>query len=270
MAAQCPRCGTNLKDDYGMTQCPGCSVFAFVDMDGNAQINSPDAPEEAASESIIDATVESYADTPTDFAANFSTDSMMPAMDPAGIETTAVNADLPSSYAEEISGISGISGVPENQISDFQMENPADSFESMEAPEAEQPLDFQMGIVDEAAPEPPSDGFSEALPDFGPADDPLGLNGFANSEISSGKDGPFLFRILILGIDSKEIRESIREALEDSRFGWDPDQILSKLDKGKLVIEDLAPVKATIIIHRIRRLPVKIRWEQYAISQIEP
>ncbi|HVK60208.1 MAG TPA: zinc ribbon domain-containing protein [Bdellovibrionales bacterium] len=213
MAAQCPQCGTSLKDDYGMTQCPGCGVFAFVDMDGNAIISSPE-PE-------------------------------------------------PSVVIESESPL---------------FEDPNDSFESLEAPEPEfAPIEFQMGISAEEdlpvdiAPSQPSISIVEGtavepLPDLGPADDPLGLSDFANSEISSGQNGPLLFRILISGIDTKEIRESIREALEDSRFGWDPDGLLARLDKGNLVIENLAPVKATIIIHRIKRLPVKIRWEQYAIT----
>jgi predicted nucleic acid-binding Zn-ribbon protein len=225
MPSQCPQCGAALKDDYGMTQCPGCGVFAFVDMDGNAVINKAG-----------DSDTESDSDSDKE---NLDLDAAVPA--------------------------------------------PGISFENPVAEPAYEPIDFQMGIVDDQAPEaapdlaPPPTYSEEAMqiapdlsPDLGPADDPLGLSDFANSEISSGKDGPYLFRILILGIDTKELRESIREALEDSRFGWDPDAILGRIDKGKLTIENLAPIKATIVIQRLRHLPVKIRWEQYAISQIEP
>jgi uncharacterized Zn finger protein (UPF0148 family) len=223
MSAQCPRCGTALKDDYGMTQCPNCSVFAFVDMDGKATINTLEEDEPAA-------------------------------------EFGAPEIEIESLDGESIQ-------EPLSEIKEETAINPPDEF---------LPVEFQIPGMEEALPdlaEPPSLAEVEAveiLPDLGPDDDPLGISDFANSEVSSGKFGPFLFKILILGIDTKEIRESIREALEDSRFGWDPDQVLSRLDKGRLTIENLAPVKATIIIHRLRHLPVKIRWEQYAISQIEP
>ena len=111
-------------------------------------------------------------------------------------------------------------------------------------------------------------GSSDPAPQaFGPASDPLNLNEFANSEVSSAKDGPLLFRILISGIDTKEIRESIREVLQDSRFAWDSNEIFSKVSKGHLAINDLSPVKASILVTRIKRLPVQIRWEQYAITQ---
>jgi hypothetical protein len=106
--------------------------------------------------------------------------------------------------------------------------------------------------------------------DLGPADDPLGLARFAKSEISQANDGTLVFRVLISGIDTKELRDSLREVLEDSRFVWDPGAILAKLSKGTLTIENLSPVKAMILVNQIKRLPVKIRWEQNAISQIDP
>ena len=43
--AACPRCGTTLKDEYGMSQCPGCGAFSFVDLDGNANIQAEEQPE---------------------------------------------------------------------------------------------------------------------------------------------------------------------------------------------------------------------------------
>jgi hypothetical protein len=97
--------------------------------------------------------------------------------------------------------------------------------------------------------------------------DPLGLQAYSNSEISSGQSGPILFRILISGIDTKEIRESLREALQDSRFAWDERLILSSISKGELAIENVSPVKASIVVNRIKHLPIKIRWEQNAIAQ---
>ena len=99
--------------------------------------------------------------------------------------------------------------------------------------------------------------------------DPLGLNAFANSELSAARDGPLLFRIVISGIDSKEMRETIREAMTDPRFAWDVGALLSRIDKGNLTIENVAPVKASVLVNRLKRLPVTIRWEQHAVSQLE-
>lgn len=103
--------------------------------------------------------------------------------------------------------------------------------------------------------------------DFGPASDPLNLNAFANSEVSSGRDGPLLFRVILQGIDTKEIREIIREVLNDDRFRLDSAAIMARVAKGNLVIDGLSPVKASILVTRIKKLPVSIRWEQYAITE---
>ena len=204
--ASCPRCGTALKEDYGMSQCPGCGAFCFIDMDGQASLQdeSTEPPPGGAA-------------APTDF------DDPIEGL----IDTSARDVSPPTTAS------------PAEPEHDF---GSNDLFEPVErAPQA-----------------------------FGPANDPLNLNEFANSEVSSAKDGPLLFRVLISGIDTKEIRESIREVLEDPRFAWDSNEIFSKVSKGHLAINDLSPVKASILITRIKRLPVQIRWEQYAITQGHP
>lgn len=223
--AVCPKCGTTLKDEYGMSQCPGCGAFSFIDLDGNASETEPSqtpAPDESL-----------------DFGAPDHFDSLTPDHPPAG------GAAAPPDFMDPIEEVLS---VPPNDSS-------TDSFEpiSMDPVEAEAPA-TNVGT-------PPS---------FGPASDPLNLNDFANSELSSAKDGPLLFRVLISGIDTKEIRESIREVLEDARFVWDAKAILSRIAKGQLTIDALSPVKASILITRIKYLPVSIRWEQYAITQGPP
>ena len=100
-------------------------------------------------------------------------------------------------------------------------------------------------------------------------EDPLGLNGYANSELSQAKDGPLLFKLSVSGIDSKEMRESIREALGDPRFGWDAAEVMSRIKLGRLTIDALSPVKATVLVNRLKRMPVRIEWEQHAITQLE-
>jgi hypothetical protein len=155
-----------------------------------------------------------------------------------------------------------------------------DAFEPLDMSPAsnddlEQDRDRELSKRETAGDAPTNSGFhagpKPAPPaDFGPASDPLNLNDFANSEISAAKDGPLLFRVLISGIDTREIRDSIREVLEDPRFAWDSNGIFSKISKGHLAINGLSPVKASILITRIKRLPVEIRWEQYAIAQGQP
>ncbi len=99
--------------------------------------------------------------------------------------------------------------------------------------------------------------------------DSINISDYANSEFSQGKNGAFVYNVSISDIDSKEIREFLREAINDTRFNWDSQTIISQIKKGELLLKNLSPVKASILINRIKRLPVKIRWEQYAITQAD-
>lgn len=99
--------------------------------------------------------------------------------------------------------------------------------------------------------------------------DPLGVTDYANSEFSQGKDGPLLFNLFIEGLDSKEIRDSLREAMNDSRFSWDSAQLLGQIRNGQLLITNVSPVQASILVNRLKRLPLSISWEQHAITTIE-
>jgi hypothetical protein len=44
---------------------------------------------------------------------------------------------------------------------------------------------------------------------------------------------------------------------------------MSRVSKGTLVIDGLSPVKATVLVNRLKRLPVLIAWEQYAVTQLD-
>ncbi len=99
-------------------------------------------------------------------------------------------------------------------------------------------------------------------------DQNLDITEYANSEISQAKDGQYLFRVWITGIDTKEVRSALREEMSDSRFQWDVEEIMASIKSGRLQISNLSPVKASILINRIKRLPLQIRWEQDEITQM--
>ena len=270
--ATCPRCGTTLKDEYGMSQCPNCGAFSFIDMDGIAVIQAEESIDVqppvggAASppdfsdpiEDLVDAKARdvSFDETEAGDFKPFDPFEQMPSME------AAPTAESPQEFAAESAGgfgseaSTGDAGTNSDFGGDFQSIEPSN-----------EPTSTGVGTTSgfNAGPKP-----MKAEPSFGPANDPLNLNDFANSELSAAKDGPLLFRVLISGIDTREIRDSIREVLQDPRFAWDSNEIFSKVSKGHLAINGLSPVKASILITRIKRLPVQIRWEQYAIAQGQP
>lgn len=93
------------------------------------------------------------------------------------------------------------------------------------------------------------------------------LSQFANSSDSGGREGPLRYNLVLSGIDTSDVREAFREAITDRKFLWDTEQILRSIRHGEVRILNVAPGKAHMLISRLRNLPVKITWEQHAITQ---
>ncbi|MBL7688358.1 MAG: hypothetical protein JNJ49_10005 [Bdellovibrionaceae bacterium] len=116
-------------------------------------------------------------------------------------------------------------------------------------------------------------GYQDSIPPVDSAqidtNDPLGLSAYANSEMSGAADGPFVVTVIVSGIDAKDLRDDIRQVLQDPRFGWDAMALIAGIKNGELRLERIAPVKATIVVNRIKHLSVSIRWEQNAITDLD-
>jgi len=112
---------------------------------------------------------------------------------------------------------------------------------------------------DEIAPEP------EPEPESKPVNpgDLSEVSDFANSDQAFG---PLSYSVIIENIDTKEIRTQLLEALGDSKFAWDPKELLKKVKLGKLTLEDLNPVKASVLVQRLQEVPVKVSWVQNVYS----
>ncbi len=134
-------------------------------------------------------------------------------------------------------------------------------------PESGMDMNAFLGYTPEQAALPSDAGSPLSQSD---PNDPLGISAYSNSELSTAKNGPLVVTLIISGIDAKDLRDEIRQALQDSRFGWDTAALMSGIKGGTLRIEQVSPVKATVIINRIKNLSVRIRWEQNAITEIEP
>ncbi len=91
---------------------------------------------------------------------------------------------------------------------------------------------------------------------------------FANSEKSNPNQGELFYSLVIQGVDSAKIREELRVALEDKAFLWDVDEIFSSMKDGVLRIEKTNPVKASILVERLKAIDVQVQWKQYHITDL--
>jgi hypothetical protein len=86
---------------------------------------------------------------------------------------------------------------------------------------------------------------------------------FANANTSSGN---LSYAVIVEGIDSSQLVHQLREAMTDSKFGWNVSELLTHIGGGRLVIKGLSPAKASVFINRIKYLPFKVSWRQDVLS----
>lgn len=280
MASQCPLCHAPVKDDFGLQECMSCGAQLLVHMDGHVEYKGADqvevideenelktvarAPEEQSFPSLPEPLYEMNEEPPP---------APQPEQEPA--------EDL---VPPQESGT--VYKMPEEEVKpppepDYFILGEADQTEMHEASEDEatmamvadgepekEPTTFDFdsppGHVEADATPPPPVYVSAPSPSSPDLSD---VAAFGNSEISGGRDGTLRYNLIIEGIDTADVREAFREAITDKKFVWDIDQILKSVRNGRVLIPNVAPTKGYILVTRLRGLPLKIRWEQYAIQQ---
>lgn len=89
------------------------------------------------------------------------------------------------------------------------------------------------------------------------------ITDYANSDVVVTS---LTYNIFLTGIDTKEIRKDIYDVLSDSRFGWNVDELMQSIEDGQLTIEKINPVKASILVNRIKYLSIQIQWSQNVLK----
>jgi uncharacterized Zn finger protein (UPF0148 family) len=74
--------------------------------------------------------------------------------------------------------------------------------------------------------------------------------------------GPMSYSVIVGKIDTKEIRIQVLDAINDPKFGWDPREVMKGIRDGVLHLNDLNPVKASVLVQKLKDLPVEINWTQ--------
>lgn len=83
---------------------------------------------------------------------------------------------------------------------------------------------------------------------------------FGNQQLPSTATGALVYDISIAGIDTSEIRESLMDSLRDKKLGLNLNEVFQSINKGELLLEQINPVKASVILARIKYLPLQIKW----------
>lgn len=232
--SNCPTCQAELTDDFGLIDCPGCGAVLFIDMNGVVSAQEANSSQGVQSE-------------PED---NFEFSTEADPLEPEPDSSFQAFEDEP----------------PDAEFSlDPDLEPQLDSIETANevATPAPSPVDSEMALESygEDAQDEPLVVAPPVLSSILPGED---LTNLANA-IDNGVDvGGLRYTLIIQGIDTSDLRKETREALLDSKFGWDADQMLKSIHAGKLEIKSISAIKAQIVIQRLKVLPLTISWEQHA------
>lgn len=264
--AQCPVCQAGVPDEFGLIECEACGAQLIVHVDGQVEHSGSAAAAEASPEES------DYVDDPGD--------------DEGGAQEYSEEP-----YSDEEAGAGAASAVDTPQVTLFEERKRQDEYEAVSAdelPAEEYPAEEFAGEEPPAEDIPPAefqadaelpafDGSEPAVPEPEPevyrppgtSDSPdlSDIAQFGNSDASSGREGALRYNLRIGGIDTSDVREALREALTDRKFMWDVDQILRAIRNGEVNIQNVSAPKAFMLISRLRSLPVRISWEQYAVHQ---
>lgn len=89
------------------------------------------------------------------------------------------------------------------------------------------------------------------------------ISEFGNTEVQlAGLN----YDLKISGIDTQETMKLFIEAIQDSKFGWDHNEIVKTIKNGSVEFLKLSPVKAYILAKRIQFLDVEKQWSQNVMS----
>jgi hypothetical protein len=70
------------------------------------------------------------------------------------------------------------------------------------------------------------------------------------------------YNVVIKGLDTKEVMQAFKDAIEDSKFAWLTQDILNQIKNGEVTLKSLNPIQAFVLATRIQFLDLEIEWSQ--------
>ena len=251
----CFNCNTKIEDDsYGLTQCPSCHTLIFIDFEGHVQ-KPPE--EDAASEQETSNDLNKPQESSSLSHAEF--DSQAEDQDKTnGASEIVKSSTEDTSFQEALS--SDLFSDEQKPQSDFDI--PQDHFDmsSQESVNASEKNDVESSQSNEGV---HHDNFDAQKSDGKDLQDVID---YANSSDSLDLGG-FYYNIVVSGIDSRTLRQSVLDALDDSRFGWKKEEMDALIKNGRLTIEKINAAKTHILISYLKFLPIKVKWDQISITK---
>ena len=90
---------------------------------------------------------------------------------------------------------------------------------------------------------------------------------FGNSDKSQARHGILYYNLMIEGIDTSEERRALMDILSNRQLMLSVEDLIKEIDDGKLLIESLNPVKASVLVSELEMSGMEVSWTQGAINE---
>lgn len=223
---QCPQC----KNDVPVTEaqfgalytCPKCVAVYFVGFDGQPEFGSMDLP-------IVETTEES-------FTSNLNTNAAedVPSID-IPVQSYESFSETPTTETVEADPVNNDFNHQFNPDFNLETFSPAESEPAVEVAKSRATGHSNFAAV------------AQEIADYGNQEEVI-------SSIN--------YDVAIKGLDTKEVMQAFKDAIEDSKFAWLTQDILNQIKNGEVRLKSLNPIQAFVLATRIQFLDLEIEWSQ--------
>lgn len=275
---QCPNCQTEhqiTEAHYGaLYTCNSCQAVYFINFEGKPEFSN-DVPE----------TINIEPSAPVTAPA---------AAAPQPISPMTDSLTMPSLETQPLQETSSFEPIPAVQDFGLAQVDPMQTMDLGTTPLESQPIAEPIPVTPEsnmvapvaepaaAAPEPEMPAVDLSNPDINPFEAMAAaettkqtakpktfsevageISNFGNTEVQlAGLN----YDLKITGIDTQETMKLFIEAIQDSKLGWDHNEIVKNIKNGSIEFTKLNPVKAYVLAKRIQFLDVEKQWKQNVLS----
>lgn len=229
MSIKCPKCGTELTQDFGLVSCSGCASVLSVDVDGNVQLASEDFHQKTATHQAYEepAPLNQFADSHMEQIPEQNSQAFEPIPEPAAEPVFEQTEEVPTEPT---------------------LEPPAEIYTEQSQEHMTEPAEVAREVTSTWA--EPKSAIQE-------------IREFGNKEAPTG---PISYSILIDNVDLPDRAQEVLQALSDPKFGWDRSTLVSQLKNGQLQLDNLNPAIAVMVIKKLRGIHVQVSWTQSLYS----
>ncbi|MBY0554463.1 hypothetical protein K2P97_08040 [bacterium] len=292
----CPNCQTEVEvteQHYGaLFTCPSCQAVYFINFDGKPEFGDVEVPadinfggpaadvppaQESAPPAEVASQVQDYNNTDLNNGSGFEA-SLEPLVD--SVDMVAFDNKLDDQFNNLDNSLNNDFNTPmdnsyESPIGDVSGSEPQPTSEEVqqatESQSAEQPMpDTDFSNTDAnpfeamaASPELAAKPAASAKKNNSFSDAAKEISAYGNTEVQlAGLN----YDLKIVGLDTQETMKLFKEAIEDSKFGWDVNELMKTVKNGEIQFSRLSPVKAYILAKRIQFLDIEKQWKQNVLS----